>query len=45
MSVEKLQRDALAELTPAEAFTQAEAQTAISAAQNLLNQVAQWLQQ
>ncbi len=35
--------DALAELTPAEAFTQGEAQAAMTAAQRLLNQVAQWL--
>jgi HEPN domain-containing protein len=37
--------DALAELTPAEAFTQAEAQAALRAAQQILDRVAQWLQQ
>lgn len=36
--------DALTELTPAEAFTQAETQTALAAAQRLLNQVEQWLE-
>ncbi|ASC70004.1 hypothetical protein XM38_009340 [Halomicronema hongdechloris C2206] len=37
--------DALAELTPAEAFTSGEAQTAIGASQHLLSQVNQWLNQ
>lgn len=37
--------DALAELTPAEAFTRNEARTALAAAEQLLNQVNQWLQQ
>ncbi|WP_008307868.1 HEPN domain-containing protein [Leptolyngbya sp. PCC 6406] len=35
--------NALVELTPAEAFTQGEAQTALAAAQRLLHQVEQWL--
>lgn len=35
--------DALAELTPAEAFTQSEAQTAIYSGQILLDRVADWL--
>jgi HEPN domain-containing protein len=36
--------DALAELTPAEAFTEGEARLALTAAERLLNQVNQWLQ-
>jgi HEPN domain-containing protein len=36
--------DALAELTPAEAFTESEARLALTAAERLLNQVNQWLQ-
>lgn len=35
--------DALAELTPAEAFTRSEAQAAIQSGQRLLNQVNDWL--
>jgi len=36
--------DALAELTPGEAFTQREAESALAAAEQILNSVQQWLQ-
>ena len=43
MSEEKLKRE-VSQLTPAEAYTRREAETAIASSQMLLNHVSNWMQ-